>query len=94
MMGDFNYPHINWVDDSKICESASRTENQFLESIRDAFLIQHIMEPMRYRENQVSHLLDLIFSNEEEMVNNYDIKDLLGYMNEIKPYNGDILGNI
>ena len=25
MMGDFNYPHINWVDDSKICERATRT---------------------------------------------------------------------
>ena len=22
MMGEFNYPHINWVDDSKICEKA------------------------------------------------------------------------
>ena len=77
-MGDFNYPHIDWVDDSKICEKASRTENQFLESIRDAFLTQHILEPTRYRVNQVPHLLDLIFTNEDEMVNNYDVKDPLG----------------
>ena len=76
-MGYFNYPHIDWVDDSKICEKASRTENQFLESIRDAFLIQYIMEPTRYRVNQVPHLLDLIFLNEDEMVNNYDVKDPL-----------------
>ena len=78
MMADFNYPHIDWVDDSKICEKASRTENQFLESIRDAFLTQHIMEPTRYRVNQVPHLLDLIFTNEDEMVNNYNVKDPLG----------------
>ena len=77
MMGDFNYPHIDWVGDSKICGKASRTENQFLESIRDAFLTQHIMKPTRYRVNQVPHLLDLIFTNEDEMVNNYDVKDPL-----------------
>ena len=46
--------------------------------IRDAFLTQHIMEPTRYRVNQVQHLLDLIFTNEDEMVNNYDVKDPLG----------------
>ena len=36
------------------------------------------MEPTRYRVNQVPHLLDLIFSKEDEMANNYDVEDPLG----------------
>ena len=40
------------------------------EVIKDTFLTQHILQPTRYRESQQSNILDLVFTNEDLMVNN------------------------
>ena len=40
----------------------------FLEGIKDCFLFQQVMEPTRLREGQSPSILDLVFTNEEYMV--------------------------
>ena len=75
--GDFNYKDINWSD---LITNVS-IENEaslFLESIRDAYLTQHVLKPTRHRRNQTDSTLDLIFTNEEGMVENLEILQSVG----------------
>lgn len=67
--GDFNFPEINWST-----ETTTTNENhqayRFLECYRDCFLSQHVVQPTHHRGDQRANVLDLIFSNEEEMITN------------------------
>ena len=69
VMGDFNLKDINWED-----SSCGRNENyvseKFLEITQDLFLHQHISSTTRHREGNTPSRVDLIFTNEENMVNN------------------------
>ena len=58
--GDFNYPNINWNS-----LEADRKGSKFLEMIQNNFLIQHI--DFRTRGENI---LDLLFSSEENMIEN------------------------
>ena len=51
-MGNFNHPEINWVTNTT---GIHRRSQLFSEAVRDAYLIQHIDEPTRYRHGQTSH---------------------------------------
>ena len=66
--GDFNYKDIDWLT----IESTVDIENDtsiFLENIRDLYLTQYVTKPpTRFRENQNDSCLDLIFTNEELMI--------------------------
>ena len=46
--------------------------------IWDNFLCQHIQEPTRVRGNDTPNLLDLIFTNEKNMINNIEYQSPLG----------------
>ena len=70
--GDFNYPNINWVNMS----SGSPASQLFLQTIQDHYLYQHVQNPTRYRDNSTPHVLDLIFSNQKDFVE--DIQYLPG----------------
>jgi hypothetical protein len=72
--GDFNLPGIDW----RCLFSSSRMENNFVEAIRDSYLFQHVIEPTRCRYDQNPSTLDLIFSNQEEMVTNIHYHSPLG----------------
>ena len=66
-VGDFNMNEINW----SLCESSENQEHissVFLEGIKDRFLFQHVREPTRFREVQIPCILELILTNEENMV--------------------------
>lgn len=63
--GDFNYPNINWS--SLSCTSSC--SQMFLDSIHDSYLSQHVTEPTHYRLNTTANVLDLVFTNEEAMIN-------------------------
>ena len=69
IVGDFNLREIDWES-----ETSNANENhiasQFLEAVRDNFLYQHVKEATRMRENQRDSLIDLVFSNEENMIEN------------------------
>ena len=66
--GDFNYRNINWIND--IILSDSVCNNLFLDTIHDYLLCRHVTEPTQYRFDTDPHILDLVLTNEEEMVDN------------------------
>ena len=77
IVGDFNFKEINW----SLCESLENEGHMssiFLEGIRDCFLFQHIREPTIFRESQKPSILDLIFTNEENMVDKINHLPSLG----------------
>ena len=76
MMGDFNYPEIDWKDTDNIHAWEPKAEC-FLESTRDAYLFQHVQEPTRHRANQKKNLLDLVFTTDDS-VENVNLETPLG----------------
>ena len=82
MLGDFNYPNIKWSEQNNgvaACHESSR----FIEAVMDAYLLQHIHVPTRYRQNQTSNILDLVFTNEINMINNITILPPIGYSDHV-----------
>ena len=67
IMGDFNFPSAKWDG----TWSGDRN-NQFIECIRDAFLIQTVTQNTRHREGQQSTMDDLILVNDDLLIS--DIK--------------------
>ena len=68
-MGDFNHGHIQW----KSLESVGRDDQTLLLLIQDCFLTQHVLEPTRG-----GNVLDLVFSSQNELVDNIKIGEPLG----------------
>ena len=77
LLGDFNYREIEWEN-----ETCNTGENhpayKFLDATRDAFLIQHQKTHTRHRQGQESSLLDLVFTNEEGMINDIETTASVG----------------
>ena len=63
IVGDFNFPTIKWKG-----EWSGNNDNDFIECIRDAFLIQMVVKPTRTRLGQNRNILDLVFVNEVRLV--------------------------
>ncbi|XP_069134268.1 uncharacterized protein [Argopecten irradians] len=80
--GDFNFPEINWTDWTT-CTSENHISTRFLECVRDTFLYQHIHKPTRYREGQNPSILDLVFSNDEQIVNDVNYLPSIGRSDHI-----------
>lgn len=66
IMGDFNLPGINWVEES-VHGGIQSIEYKFLECIRDCYLNQHITMHTRFRRNE-SATLDLVITEEENII--------------------------
>ena len=75
IMGDFNYPDIDWVT---LTASEGRQAMEFLENCREWFLYQHVMKPTRFRTQQTANVLDLVFTNEESLVNEIKYEEPIG----------------
>ena len=73
IMRDFNYPSISW-DNANINLSAD--SELFYEVINDNLLVQHMPFNTRFKEGNVPSKLDLLFTNEEEMIDNNRINSL------------------
>ena len=74
MVGDFNHPHI-------LCSPApvittNHNENhpdvQFVDTINESMLHQHVTRATRDRENQTSTLDDLILTTDPDLVSNVE----------------------
>ena len=74
IVGDFNMPAIEWSTRTTI----NKRDHEFIETIRDAYLFQHINTPTRHRHNQNSNILDLILSNNEMAITDIKIESPLG----------------
>ena len=77
LMGDFNFPKVNWVDCTCSC-SIDSIEYSFLESTRDSFLTQMVHEPTRFRPGQEPNILDLIWTSDTSLVDDLQHKAPLG----------------
>ena len=77
IMGDFNLKEINW-EDMSTSVGETHLANLFVECVRDSYFIQHITEPTRIRAGQEPSVLDLIFTNEEDMVSEINLLPSIG----------------
>ncbi len=68
IVGAFNLPNIDW-DTS---QSRQPFEQARLDIFNDHFLTQHVHHPTRYRLNQTANILDLVLTNEENMIPNLE----------------------
>ena len=69
IFGDFNFPEINWKT-YDVSGGVETVQYQFSELPLDLFLKQYVDFPTRYREGKEPSTLDLIFTNEDYMVDN------------------------
>lgn len=67
VMGDFNYPDIDW--DSLNHDQSS---SEFMNLILESYLFQHVSEPTRDK-----NILDLVFTSEESMIDNIEVREHL-----------------
>jgi len=74
--GDFNFKDIDW--ELKECLSNDQQQLSFLECFNDCYLYQHVLEPTRYREGNQPSILDLVCSNEEQMIDSIQYMEPLG----------------
>ena len=76
-MDDFNFPSIDWASWSSISATL------FPELLFDLRLYQHVHFPTPFRTSQSSLLLDLVLTNEENMITNITSCDPLGKSDHI-----------
>ena len=72
VLGDFNFLEINWNIWSAPSDNLDDISNVFIEQVRDCYLYQHTIKPTRSHNIQILHILDLIITNEEDMVGNIE----------------------
>ena len=67
VFGDFNFPEINW--DTNIVRGGINSEPQlFMDTVQDLMLVQHVVKDTRRREGQKPSRLDLVFSHDENSI--------------------------
>lgn len=74
VLGDFNFPSINW----EYMQARDRHAQSFLDTVTATYWTQHIKEATRSRGQDNPSLLDLVFSNEEEMIESISHDSPLG----------------
>ena len=75
--GDFNYGGLNW-ELLQSTDNITHSSTVFIENIKDSFLYQHVTENTRHRAGQSPSRLDLIFSNEIDMVTDVEYLPPIG----------------
>ena len=77
IMGDFNYPTINW-NTMSVPGGVARAPFEFLDTVNDCLVVQHVKNFTRVRgENQPS-TLDLLFTNSEHDIDNLEYDSPIG----------------
>ncbi len=67
--GDFNHPELDWIN-GRATKGPDHKSSVFLEATRDSFLFQHVRHPTHYRSDQTPTTIDLLFTNEDNMLSN------------------------
>ena len=68
IMGDFNFPGINWELECTNHQNEMNIENQFLTCIQNNFLFQLVDQPTHCRGLQTPTLIDLIITNDPNIL--------------------------
>ena len=76
IMGDFNFPHIDW--NTWTPRHHGQAEREFLTTCMDGLLTQHVREPTRGRFGQNPNILDLVFTQGEEELGEIEFLSPLG----------------
>ena len=82
---NFNYCNINWPDPSNLTTISAYSQS-FLDMVQDLFLHQHVSEPTRYSIHATPHVLDLVFTNKENMLTNVHYLTCLGNSDHVSLY--------
>ena len=77
ILGDFNFPTINW-DSLSTPHLSNHCASEFLAATQDAFLFQYVQSPTHTRPNQKPTLIDLIFSQDDQTITNMTTSTPLG----------------
>ena len=77
IMGDFNFNEL-YLNECTTTVGEDHIATLFLECVRDTFLCQNVKQPSRFREDQEPSTLDLIFTNDENMLDNLKASAGLG----------------
>ena len=77
ILGDFNYKEIDWETWST-SKSETSDEQSFINCIQDQYWYQHVTSPTRYRAGVEPSTLDLVFTNEESMIEQISYQSPLG----------------
>ena len=77
IMGDFNHPDIQWSTQT-LGPGAREAARRFLSCCQNCFLSQHVLSPTHYRGLQTANTLDLVLTNEVNMVDNMQYDDPVG----------------
>ena len=67
IVGDFNYRKIDWKA-THLCSEGSEEES-FIDAVSEGFWHQHVDKPTRARGSDTPNILDLVFTNEVNMIN-------------------------
>jgi len=59
IMADFNHPEVD-LESVTTEKSVNHSSQHFIDTIRDAYLYQHVTQPTRYRHGQNPNPLDRI----------------------------------
>ena len=74
MVGDFNHPGISCEDGIANGED----DYNFLETVRDCFLTQHVSTPTRGQGAQIPSVLDLVLASVDDAIEFIDVGAPLG----------------
>ena len=69
ILGDFNYPTINWATLGTRHNKENCT-TKFLTFTQNCFLDKHVNNPTHVRPNQTPTLIDFIFTSDDQAINN------------------------
>ena len=79
--GDFNYKEIDWLNENAL--PGQQHLQDFIHTLQDCFLYQHVTELTRYQANETPNVLDLILSSEEGMIEDLAYNPPLGESDHI-----------
>lgn len=77
IMGDFNYPGIDYENHS-VSSGLDTAAHRFFDKTNDLFLTQYVLESTRIRQGAEPSLLDYVFANEENIVEDMQYDTPLG----------------
>ena len=61
---------------------ATNSSDHFVKSLKNNFLIQHILQLSRFRDNQSQNILDLLITN-SDIVDNIEVNDPIGHSDHV-----------
>ena len=77
IFGDFNYPEIDYAS-STVIGGSGTDAHAFLSKTNDLFLYQHINDWTRHRIGQQPSLLDYVFTDEDNVIDDVQFSAPLG----------------